>query len=178
MSSVVLPGPRPSVAHFVRRHARAAVLLAAAALIGVAAWRTAVPLALGGPASYVVTDGTSMLPHFRADGLVVTEAASTYSVGQVVAYRNHDLRAVVMHRIVALDGDRYVFKGDNNDFRDQYHATRNDLVGRESLYWPGAGRYLRILRNPLTFGMVVAVVTALSLGATRRSRRRRRHNAW
>ena len=83
-------------------------------------------------------------------------------VGMVeVAYHNAQLHAVVMHRIVALDGDRYVFKGDNNDFRDQYHARRSDLVGQEWLYLPGAGRYLQWLRSPLFFGGLVFAITLL-----------------
>lgn len=119
-----------------------------------------------------------MLPHFHADGVVVTREQSTYRVGEVVAYHNRQLGAVVMHRIIARDGDRYVFKGDNNHFRDSYHARRSDLVGEEWIYWPGAGRYLLMMRKPIVFGLVVAGIATLSLRTTRRSRGRRRHHAF
>lgn len=144
----------------------------------VAVWMTIAPTAIGGPATYVVTDGTSMLPRLHADGLVVTQAADDYRVGDVVAYHNRDLGAVVLHRIVAIDGDRYVFKGDNNDFLDSYHPTRSELVGREWLYLPHAGAYLRTLRSPRTFG-VIAALAGLAAGSAfmpaRKRRRRRRH---
>ncbi len=120
-----------------------------------------------------------MLPHFRADGLVITRARDSYHVGEVVAYHNHKLHAVVMHRIVARDGSRYVFKGDNNNYRDRYHATKTDLVGQEWVYWPGAGKYLKDVRSPVTFGIVMAILALIASTAftPQRSRRRRRHHA-
>jgi signal peptidase I len=142
------------------------------------AWLAFAPSIIGGPASYVVTDGTSMLPHFRADGLVLTRHQDSYHVGEVVAYHNHELHAVVMHRIVARDGGRYVFKGDNNDFRDSYHARKSDLVGKEWVYWPGAGRYLKDVRSPVAFGVIMAVLGLIASTAfvPQRSRMRRRHH--
>jgi signal peptidase I len=155
---------------------RVARCLGGVAVAGVL-WMLFAPTALGGPASYVVTDGTSMLPHFRSDGLVVARTRGSYDVGMVVAYHNAQLHTVVMHRIVARDGNRYVFKGDNNDFRDTYHAKRSDLIGQEWIYVPGAGRYLLWLRSPLLFGGLLFAITLLALRSPRLSRRQRRHHA-
>lgn len=137
-------------------------------------WFTLAPLALGGPASYVVTDGVSMLPHFKAGGLVITHTRPSYHVGEVVAYHNAQLKVVVMHRIIAMDGNRFVFKGDNNDFRDADHPTKSQLVGEEWVYWPGVGTYLKLLRQPWAFGMVVALIASTSFRPSRESRRQRR----
>lgn len=150
-------------------------LLAVTALF--AFWLTLSPTALGGPASYVVTDGTSMLPHFKANGLVITRVEPSYRVGEVAAYHNHQLHRVVMHRIVAMDGDRYVFKGDNNSFTDQYHATQADIVGKEWVYWPDGGTYLNALRNPITFATIIGLIALFAFRVPKRSRRRRRHHA-
>jgi signal peptidase I len=156
----------------VRRTAR----WAAGLVVAVVAWLLFAPVAIGGPASYVVTDGTSMLPRFHGDGLVVTHRRDHYDVGMVVAYHNAQLHAVVMHRIVARDGERYVFRGDNNDFRDRYHPTRSDLVGQEWIYLPRVGDYLRLLRSPLIFGVLVFAITVLGVRQPRAIRRRRRHH--
>lgn len=140
----------------------------------IAVWLVFAPTTLGGRADYVVTDGTSMLPTFHANGLVVTRAESSYHVGEVVAYHNQQLHTVVMHRIVAMDGDRYVFKGDNNDFRDSYHATKSDLVGKEWVYWPGAGAWLNRLRSPFMFALILAVIAFFAFRSPRVNRHRRR----
>lgn len=152
-------------------------MLVVSGLVAACALILFLPVSFGGPASYVVTDGVSMLPRFKADGLVITRSESSYHVGEVVAYHNHQLGKVVMHRIVRMDGERYVFKGDNNDFADQYHAKRSDLVGKEWVYWPGGGRYLKMLRSPLTFAIVIAAITLLAFLTPQRNRHRRRRRA-
>jgi signal peptidase I len=139
------------------RARRVAGWLAAAALTALG-WFALAPTSIGGPTSYVLTSGTSMLPHFHAGGVVLTRAQSDYRVGEVVAYRNRQLHMVVMHRIVARVGDRYVFKGDNNNFRDSYHPTRADLIGREWLYWPSGARWVAVVREPVMFGLILAAL--------------------
>jgi signal peptidase I len=175
VTSQVLASPRAAAPPRVLR-VRSVLRWLVGACLAVLLWALFAPTAIGGPAAYVVTDGTSMLPHFHGDGLVVTHTRSSYDVGMVVAYHNAELHAVVMHRIVARDGDRYVFKGDNNDFRDKYHATRADLVGQEWIYWPGAGRYLQWLRSPLFFGSLIFAITLIGMRSPRAPRRRRRHH--
>lgn len=144
----------PGLAGRLRQWIPAVILLGILVALG----RMFAPVQLGGSADYVVTDGTSMLPHFKADGIVVTRAQPTYHVGDVVAYRNRQLHTVVMHRIVARDGSRFIFKGDNNDFRDSYHPKASDLIGKEWLYWPNAGALLRELRSPLVFGLLIGLL--------------------
>lgn len=134
------------------------------------------PVALGGSTSYVVTEGTSMLPTFRAGGVVLTREANDYDVGDVVAYRSDDLGAVVMHRIVGRDGDAYVFQGDNNDYLDRDRPGDDDLIGREWVYLPHVGRAVVWLREPIVFGAVIATIVLVGLVVpvpTRRGGRRR-----
>lgn len=139
-------------------------------------WSLFAPAAIGGRTSYVVTSGTSMLPHFRAGGLVLTRAQGGYRVGDIVAYRNHQLHAVVMHRIIAVDGNRFVLKGDNNNFRDSYHASAADIVGKKWVYWPGGGRDMRGLRTPMVFAFIVAALGFIAgTGITPAPRKRTSH---
>ena len=37
---------------------------------------------------------------------------------------------MVLHRIIAVDGSRLTFKGDNNDFVDPDHPTTGHVIGR------------------------------------------------
>jgi signal peptidase I len=150
-------------------------LLTVAALA--AFWWLLAPTAIGGRSSYVITDGTSMLPRFHANGLVITRSQRSYRVGEVVAYHNRDLGRVVLHRIVAIHDGRYVFKGDNNGFRDRYHPRRSELVGAERVYWPGGGRWLQLVRSPATFAVVVGLIAFVAFRPAKRSRRKRRHHA-
>ncbi len=161
-----------------RRHGRMRRSLAALAALAVLAALCffLAPTKLGGKADYVVTYGVSMEPHFHAGDLVVVRARSSYRVGQVVAYQNRELGRIVLHRIIGRIGDRYVFKGDNNDFVDPYHPTRAELVGRLWLHVPRAGSALSWLEAPrhaaFTGGLAVALTLLLGGGAAGRRRRR------
>jgi len=150
----------------------------AAAALGLAAfaalWLEFAPTAVGGSATYVATDGISMAPKFHTGDLVVVRRQSSYHVGEIVAYQSHFLGTLVLHRIVARDGDRFVFKGDNNDFTDPEHPRASQLVGAYLVRLPGVEARLRILRTPTALGLLVALGTVFLLGGSARRRRRRR----
>jgi signal peptidase I len=153
------------------------VALGAVLLLG---WLTLAPLSRGGGTSYVIVNGISMLPHYRAGGLVLIRRESSYRVGEVIAYHNAQLHEVVMHRLVVREGHRFVFKGDNNSFEDPYHASAADLVGVERVYLPGVGRAVETLHQPIFFAVVLGALGIYSSRAylPRRSRRRRRHHGY
>ncbi len=138
-------------------------------------WFLFAPTALGGSTSYVVTDGVSMEPRFHSGDLALVRGEGDYRVGQIVAYHNRQLGTVVLHRIIARDGSRYVFKGDNNNFTDFEHPTRSQLIGALWIHLPGAGRTLDSIRSPALIAVLFAFGTLLAGGAfaTRRRRRRR-----
>jgi signal peptidase I len=155
-----------------RKTVKVAALIASAAIF-VLAWYALAPRQLGGRMSYVTTSGTSMQPLLHAGDLVVVRSGADYTVGDVAAYHNADLGQVVLHRIVAIDGDRYVFKGDHNDWLDGYEPTSDDLIGEMSMRVPGIGSRLEAARSPLGMAALAGVTTFGVLGRRRRSRRGR-----
>jgi signal peptidase I len=139
-------------------------------------WFWFAPMGLGGSASYVVTDGVSMQPRFHTGDLAIVRSQSTYHVGEIVAYHNHMLHTIVLHRIIGRAGSRYIFKGDNNHFVDFEHPAANQLIGALWLHIPGVGADLQSLRSPALTGALVTAGVLLFLGAafTQRRRLRRR----
>ena len=47
----------------------------------------------------------------------------------------------MLHRIIAKDGGRYLFRGDKNDFVDPERPEQSQLVGKLWIHVPGGGRY-------------------------------------
>jgi len=138
-------------------------------------WFYFAPVGLGGSASYVVTDGVSMEPHFHTGDLVLVRSQSSYKVGEIVAYHSRALHTVVLHRIIGREGARYIFKGDNNNFVDFEHPAPNQLIGSVWLHLPGAGATLATLRSSGLIAVLAVIGTLLLAGATfRRHRRLRR----
>src|SRR3954453_15479679 len=118
---------------------RAASISALSALVLAAVW-VFWPLPLGGSTTYVSTHGVSMEPRFHTGDLGILRSAGSYEVGDVVAYHSDALDTVVMHRIVAMDGDRFVTQGDNNDWLDADHPSQDEVLGTLFLRIPHGGQ--------------------------------------
>ncbi|MCS7293873.1 MAG: signal peptidase I [Chloroflexota bacterium] len=153
-----------------------AFAVAAAIVGGVAAWALFAPAQFGGAVGYVVIRGNSMEPTFAAGDLVLTRVAADYRVGDVAAYRHPEV-GLVVHRIVGREGDRFLFRGDNNDFTDSYHPRQVELAGRLWFHVPNAGAWLLALRQPLPFAALTALAAAGMLWPAAVPRRRRRQTA-
>jgi signal peptidase I len=139
-----------------------------------ALWFCFAPVPLGGSATYVVTHGTSMEPRFHTGDLAIVRPQSSYHVGEIVAYHNHELHTIVLHRIIGREGDRYVFKGDNNDFVDPERPLASQLIGALWIHVPGLGARLQSIRSPGALGALVFLGVLLLAGGVFTGRRRRR----
>lgn len=156
---------------------RRLISIPACVTVAACAWLLFGPAVLGGNATYVVTEGSSMLPNFAPGGLVIAKRQESYATGDVVAYHSGELGGtLVLHRIVRTDGRRFIMQGDNNRYEDRYQPLEADLVGRAWVHLPQVGEYFRRARQPMNFGVILAVLTFLSLRIPVRSSRRRRHH--
>ncbi len=138
-------------------------------------WFYFAPVQLGGSTTYVVTHGTSMEPRFHTGDLAIVRSQSNYHVGEVVAYQNHQLHTIVLHRIVGREGDRYLFKGDNNNFVDPEHPVASQLIGALWIHIPGVGLRLQSIRSPLVMGILLFVGMLLLTGGAFARTQGRRH---
>jgi signal peptidase I len=138
-------------------------------------WFYFAPVQLGGSITYVVTHGTSMEPRFHTGDLAIVRSQSNYRVGEVVAYQNHQLHTIVLHRIVGREGDRYLFKGDNNNFVDPEHPVASQLIGALWIHIPGVGLRLQSIRSPLVMGILLFVGMLLLTGGAFARTQGRRH---
>ncbi len=126
------------------------------AVLGLAMWVLFAPASLGGSTSYVILIGNSMEPKFYRYDLVIVRAQPEYQIGDAVAYE-HPMIGGVFHRIIAKEGDRFILQGDNNDFLDTHEPTEDEIIGKLWLHFPGGGKWINFLRQPVMF-------TALTLG--------------
>ena len=141
------------------------------------------PVALGGPAAYEIVSGHSMEPLLHTGDLVITKGASTYAVGDLIAFHvpagQTGAGSVVIHRIVGGDGaSGFVVKGDNKATPDTWQPKASDVIGRSWIALPGSGDVLLTLRRPIVVGALAAGVFAFwylmsDVGVPRRRRKQR-----
>jgi signal peptidase I len=151
---------------------RSGLITGALLLLAGAFWLFLAPPIIGGSTSYVITSGVSMEPHFHTGDLAIVRAADDYRVGEVVAYHSTLLHVVVLHRIIAIQGGRYVVKGDNNNFVDPTRPTRSQLIGALWVHIPRGGRVFGALHSPITAAVLCGLVALLLIGTGETKRRR------
>lgn len=145
---------------------------AALVAVAIAGWLLVGPSQLGGPVTYVAVTGTSMEPSLHTGDLVIVRKAPEYQVGDVVAFRNTQLRSTVLHRIIGVEDGRFVLKGDNNDFVDTYRARPEDIVGRRWILIGKAGKLIELVRTPAGAAVCVMLVTAIALSGNNKRKKR------
>jgi signal peptidase I len=136
--------------------------------VGLLVW----PAQLGGSTTYVTTRGISMTPTFHTGDLAIVRPADRYQVGDIAAYRSHPLKALLLHRIVAVDGDRFTFKGDHNSWLDPEVITSSQVVGKLIVWVPQGGTRLEEVRSPV--GLALITFLLLASGGAIQTRHRRR----
>jgi signal peptidase I len=121
-------------------------------------WTAFAPTSIGGGASYVMVNGISMEPGYHLGDLTVMRRAPDYQVGDIVTYRDSKMQAYVIHRIIGVDQDHFILKGDNNHWIDAYRPTRDEIIGKLWIHIPKLGRVFRWLRAPLNLALTVGML--------------------
>jgi signal peptidase I len=151
-------------------------ILAYLVIIGIL-WITFAPVQIGGLTSYVIINGNSMEPDVHLGDLVVTRKSDQYEIDQRVVYQHPNL-GHVFHRIVDMDGERFILQGDNNDWLDSHQPAADEILGRFWFKIPRGGFIIKQLRNPLYFsGFVILIfLIAASLSFTQNEEKPKRNN--
>ena len=146
---------------------------AATVAILVAWWALFRPAGLGGPATYVVIRGDSMLPVYNTGDLVILHAAASYGPGDIVGYRVPDGEIgeglLVVHRIVSgTDAEGFVLQGDNNPAPDPWLPHANRMAGTPWIAIPGVGRIISFLHQPAALAaLAVSLLVGWEIGRRR-----------
>ena len=129
-----------------------------------------VPQVMGFSVLRVLTG--SMKPEIPADSMLLIQKADAASlqVGDVISFFSPDPSlngALNTHRIVGIaevDGSlQFTTKGDANLIEDQYPVDESRVVGKVLFVSTQLGKLLRLISNPLVFGLAVLVPLVLIL---------------
>lgn len=126
----------------------------------------AVPMPFGVGASVVLSG--SMEPTISVGDLLIFTEQEEYMVGDIVVYQSG--RTPVVHRIVAMDAETVVTRGDANNTSDAPFAL--DLVrGKVNLIVPIIGYLFLALKTPIGTLLTVAAAVLLMELSFRKERK-------
>ncbi|HUF00688.1 MAG TPA: signal peptidase I [Anaerolineales bacterium] len=150
-----------------------AVVINLILLMGLSAiWIAFAPARLGGQVSYVIVNGISMEPDFHLGDLTILRKASAYQVGDVVTYQDAKMQAFVIHRIIGVDQDHFILKGDNNSWIDAYRPTHEEIIGKVWFHIPKLGKTFKWLRTPLNMALTIGLLGGILMAGTIKPSRR------
>ena len=115
------------------------------------------PFGYGGA---VVLSG-SMEPTIMVDELIIVKAETDYEVGDVVVYQSGKI--LVVHRIVNMDGETVVTRGDANNV-DDAPIDIAQIKGKVISHIPHVGAAVRMLKTPVaTILLIAAAVLSVEM---------------
>ena len=143
---------------------RITVLVLLAALVGLSLYSinvarlsgNALPMPLGFGMSVVLSG--SMEPTLSVGDLLVVAPRDTYQVRDVIVYQTG--KSAVVHRIVAIEGEEYITRGDANNADDKPIAFEN-IKGKVIIVVPYIGYLVNLIKTPV--GTAVLLGLALLL---------------
>ena len=131
---------------------RISVLVLLAVLIGVSIYSMNASMLGGNPLPMpfgfgmtVVLSG-SMEPELSVDDFLIVVPADTYEVGDVVVFQNQ--RTAIVHRIVAINGDEIITRGDANTSDDD-PITLANIKGKVAFVVPFVGVIINLIKTPI-----------------------------
>ena len=119
-----------------------------------------------GVGAAVVLSG-SMEPTLQIGDLVIVREGADYGVGRIVVFQSEG--SLVVHRVVEMDGDTIVTRGDANNADDQPISTA-DVKGVMAARIPKVGSVLLRLRTPTAMIVMLALALVFSEASFRRDK--------
>ncbi len=99
----------------------------------------------------------SMSPTILSNDVVIVKLGDTYLNNDIVTFRYGD--NFVTHRIIEIDDDRIVTKGDANNVRD-ISVDKSSIIGKVVYIWKNVGIWKKVFLSPR---VVVLVIITLIL---------------
>jgi signal peptidase len=118
----------------------------------------------------VVLSG-SMEPALNVNDLVLIQETQDLQVGDVVVYQSGT--ELIIHRVIALEGENLVTQGDANQIPDQA-ITLDQVKGKLVGHVPKVGAVVRVLKRPWVILLILVVALGLMELSYRREFREQR----
>ena len=99
----------------------------------------------------------SMVPTVEIDDFVILEKPGEIEEGQIVSYEVPGDKNEVLHRVVEVDGDKVITKGDANNVEDD-PITKDQITGVYVGKIKFLGNFISFITKPIVFGIVMVLL--------------------
>ena len=89
----------------------------------------------------------SMEPAIPVGSIVITKEQSSYEIEDIISFQEEG--SVITHRIISIDRERYITKGDANNVADTEEVQQKQVLGKVILMIPLLGYLVMWLMSPI-----------------------------
>ena len=89
----------------------------------------------------------SMEPAIPVGSIVITKEQSSYEMEDIISFQEEG--AIITHRIISIDRERYITKGDANNVADTEEVQQKQILGKVILTIPLLGYLVMWLMSPV-----------------------------
>ena len=89
----------------------------------------------------------SMEPAIPVGSIVITKEQSSYEIEDIISFQEEG--AIITHRIISIDRERYITKGDANNVADTEKVQQKQILGKVILTIPLLGYLVMWLMSPV-----------------------------
>ena len=108
-----------------------------------------------------------MEPAIPVGSIVITKEQSSYEIEDIISFQEEG--AIITHRIISIDRERYITKGDANNVADTEEVQQKQILGKVILTIPLLGYLVMWLMSP--FGIIsLFIIIGIWYIATGRNR--------
>ena len=97
-----------------------------------------------------------MEPEINAGELIIIKEVDKYEIGDIVTFIDKD-DFLVTHRIICLNEEKMITKGDNNNLLDE-EVSLNNIKGKVIIHSKILGFFVLYLLKPLVFIYVITII--------------------
>lgn len=89
----------------------------------------------------------SMEPAIPVGSIVITKEQSSYEMEDIISFQEKG--SIITHRIIRIDRERYITKGDANNVADTEEVQQKQILGKVILTIPLLGYLVMWLMSPV-----------------------------
>ncbi|MDO5424637.1 MAG: signal peptidase I [Eubacteriales bacterium] len=117
----------------------------------------------------------SMEPNLPTWSLCFVDTRASYDniqTGDIVVYSRRADGLRIIHRVIAIEPEGMITKGDANSVSDGLSVGRDNLYGKSLFHIPYLGYCSKAVKNPISKTIIIACFAVLLLTDVKNSRRK------
>lgn len=81
------------------------------------------------PIRYLIVKSESMYPILKKNDIIIIKTQKNYNLNDVITYEDEDCN-LITHRIVKIENEGFIMKGDNNTSNDEKIVKKENIKGK------------------------------------------------